>query len=327
MVRRRVWLLLQRHPPHRNRLGSRTVSLSRPEQRSVLDDSPTDSLSFRSLSACILSSSYVRLQVVLAKDPQPPTLRDLKQEISTLTSIPYDQIKLVFSGMVMKEDRAPLPRYGLRDGSRVMLIGTAGGASSGGPDRNPQADTIGSKTRPAGGADEVEQRAEASRQAQQQAARLKKQREEDQSESGLLKRIQEAVAGVESDLFPQIEHLEKSVAALTSQSVAASAAANTQAVPAAHTSSGAPSTEQPSQQQSDQPPLEQPLLTPPQIAFDQRKLSELLLRSLLTLDGIQVNSETTRTSRKAAVKRVQSLLDRVDSAWTRAKELGVRAGT
>lgn len=55
---------------------------------------------------------------------------------------------------------------------------------------------------------------------------------------------------------------------------------------------------------------------------DQHKvLSELLLRQLLALDGVGVNSDTTRQARKVAVKEVQGYLDRLDAAWNRFKGL------
>jgi len=48
------------------------------------------------------------------------------------------------------------------------------------------------------------------------------------------------------------------------------------------------------------------------------RLSELLLQSLLRLDAVNCSDdqwEDARKERKAAVKEVQGLLDRLDSAW------------
>ncbi|MCO5570191.1 hypothetical protein L7F22_023909 [Adiantum nelumboides] len=56
------------------------------------------------------------------------------------------------------------------------------------------------------------------------------------------------------------------------------------------------------------------------LALQHRKLSEFLLRALLTLDGIAVNTDETRKHRKAAVKEVQGHLDQVDEAWQHFKE-------
>ncbi len=52
------------------------------------------------------------------------------------------------------------------------------------------------------------------------------------------------------------------------------------------------------------------------------RLSELLLRQLLALDSVNVNSDTTRQARKIAVKEVQGHLDRLDAAWTKFKQAG-----
>ncbi|KDN53286.1 hypothetical protein K437DRAFT_265938 [Tilletiaria anomala UBC 951] len=226
-----------------------------------------------------------RLQVVLPRSASPK-LADLKTEISAITSIPYEQIKLVYCGMIMKDDRATLERFGLRDGSRVMLIGTKGGVPL-------QGDTPGQKQSSSHAG---------AREAQDQAARSRKQNEEDLSEGGLLKRIQDTVQGVRTDLLPEVEQFERSTLALGN----AASAPSEQAVHPP-TQNGTPAG----------------VLTPPQLAFEHRKLSELLLRSLLTLDGVQVNSDMTRAARKAAVKEVQALLDRVDANWTKAKTLGV----
>ncbi|CDW99497.1 hypothetical protein, partial [Sporisorium scitamineum] len=54
-----------------------------------------------------------------------------------------------------------------------------------------------------------------------------------------------------------------------------------------------------------------------QIADAHRRLSELLLRQLLALDSVNVNSDTTRQARKIAVKEVQSHLDRLDAAYSK----------
>lgn len=55
------------------------------------------------------------------------------------------------------------------------------------------------------------------------------------------------------------------------------------------------------------------------IPYAQRKLSELLLRELLRLDGIPTDKDDIRTARKATVKEIQAYLDRVDAAWDTAQ--------
>ncbi len=242
---------------------------------------------------------------MLPRAAQPPTLSDLKTEIAAITSIPYEQIKLVVGGLVMKEDKAQLARYGLKEGSRVMLIGTAGGI---------QGDTVGQK-----------EASTAAREAQANAARLRKQKEEDQSEGGLLRRIGEIVNNVKTDLLPEVEQLSRSVEALAPQESEAETpdatspadAEKAQADASQPAANGAPA-------DSSEQASSLALLKPEQISLAHRKLSELLLRCLLSLDGVQVNSDTTRSTRKAAVRDVQALLDRVDAEWSKAKSLGVR---
>ena len=235
---------------------------------------------------------YCRLRVVLPRHAQPPKLADLKTELASITSIPYDQLKLVFGGLVMKNDKALLSQYGIKEGSKIMLIGTAGGV---------QGDTVGQK-----------QSMASARGAHEQAARVRKQKEEDQSEEGLLRRIKETVGGVHNDLLPEIEQLERSVKALEGPQDASDDKGP--APPPKTDEAGDAASKQPLSQQLDAKGM----------VSSHRKLSEMLLRSLLSLDSVQVNSEATRSSRKAAVKDIQNLLDRVDSAWNRAKELGVK---
>ncbi|KAN0062477.1 hypothetical protein ACQY0O_005008 [Thecaphora frezii] len=231
-----------------------------------------------------------RMQIVLPKLTTPVTLGHLKQEISSITSIPYEQVKLIHSGLILKDDRSPLASYGIREGSRLILVGTAGGASS-------EGDKVGAKA-PAIGTMSIGE----------QKARAKKQREEDMSEQGLMGRIQEAVDEAKNNLFPTVELVERSVRALPDGAAAADdgqeKAAET-AAPAVAEEGG-------------------DLLTPEQIASAHRRTSEMLLRQLLVLDGVQVNSETTRAARKQGVREVQGQLDRLDAAWTEAKARGVR---
>ena len=56
------------------------------------------------------------------------------------------------------------------------------------------------------------------------------------------------------------------------------------------------------------------------IPITQRKLSEYLLRELMKLDGVPVDTDQVRTARKSTVKEIQSYLDRIDAAWKSAIE-------
>ncbi|ORX89178.1 hypothetical protein K493DRAFT_234379 [Basidiobolus meristosporus CBS 931.73] len=52
------------------------------------------------------------------------TLAQLKERCSELTGIPTASMKLLVTGVVMKDDTATLASYGLRMGSKIMLIGS-----------------------------------------------------------------------------------------------------------------------------------------------------------------------------------------------------------
>lgn len=62
------------------------------------------------------------------------------------------------------------------------------------------------------------------------------------------------------------------------------------------------------------------LIPTARIPVTQRKLSEYLLRELMKLDGVPVDTDEIRASRKSTVKEIQSYLERVDAAWKRAQE-------
>ncbi|EPQ31220.1 uncharacterized protein PFL1_01406 [Pseudozyma flocculosa PF-1] len=248
-----------------------------------------------------------RMQIVLPKLTTPVTLGHLKQEISSITSIPYEQVKLIHSGLILKDDRSALAAYGIREGSRLILVGTAGGARS-------EGDKVGAKAPALGPLSVGEQK-----------ARAKKQKEADTSEEGLMARIDEALAESRTNLFPEVELFERSVKALPASVEgadgspapipdAAAEAAAPGATPTSHGADAGATNEGGSAK----------LMTPAEIANSHRKTSEMLLRQLLALDGVQVNSDTTRAARKQGVRDVQSHLDRLDAAWSEAKAKGVR---
>ncbi|KAL6621727.1 hypothetical protein U3516DRAFT_810949 [Neocallimastix sp. 'constans'] len=53
------------------------------------------------------------------------TLYDLKEKCNELTQVPLNRMKLLFAGATMRDDNAPLSRYGIQDGSTILLLGSA----------------------------------------------------------------------------------------------------------------------------------------------------------------------------------------------------------
>lgn len=53
------------------------------------------------------------------------TLLDLKKKCNEKTGVPIDRMKLIFAGATMKDEKAPLTRYGIKDGSSITLMGRA----------------------------------------------------------------------------------------------------------------------------------------------------------------------------------------------------------
>jgi hypothetical protein len=226
---------------------------------------------------------WIRLTVQLPRSSHPPTLGELRQIISQQSSIPYEQIKLIYQGLVLKDDRSSLSSYGLRNGSRLMLVGTQGGAHG---------DMPGAKSSMYEGGEKKLSKGE-------ELARKKAEKEQDNSEEGLLSRIDETVSGVRKDLLPEIREFEKT------GKVRAEARASTDRGQQSAQEAAA------SQQQSK--------AAIDALGLRQRKLSEMLLRALLALDGINVSTEETRRRRKEAVKEVQGYLDLVDETWQAIK--------
>lgn len=149
--------------------------------------------------------------------------------------------------------------------------------------------------------------------AQQAAAARRKAAEADTSEEGISRRIGAAQRVAQIDLVPEVEQLERSITLVQTKGLdwlvarhdVAPTAINLTGPNAMETTKG--------------------VLNAHQIVLEHKKLSELLLRQLLSLDNIQVESQALRIKRKAAVKQVQLMLDRVDAAWTQAKSLGIKA--
>lgn len=227
----------------------------------------------------ILTFMYRLMIPVDEQLPNQATLRNLKESISHFTSIPYEQVKLIMGGLVLKDERAPLSAFGIRTGSRLQLIGTSGGVPIQGDRPGAKQSVFDEGSSGVGKMSKGEE-----------LARRKKEREEDVSEQGLLTRINETVTDVRKDLLPEVLEFEQS------PKEAHSPAMSTTSSPA----------ELASRQEA--------------LTKQHKKLSELLLRALLALDGVNVNSEETRKRRKEAVKEVQGYLDRVDATWSQLKE-------
>ncbi|KAK0557724.1 hypothetical protein OC846_000291 [Tilletia horrida] len=248
------------------------------------------------------------LHIDLPKAVQPPTLRNLKDQLANVTAVPVQQQKLIHQGLLLKDDRTPLGAYGIREGSKITLIGTAGGVNV---STGPGAGTDGAPPPPG-------------RLAAEEAERARRARDEDQSEDGLLRRIDQTLKGVTEDLLPEILQLEGEIA----RSRGAAASSDSKATPTP-TTSAAPPPPQPgsapsssAQAPTDSPQKQASSLDSKQLSALHRKLSELLLRALLALDTVPVNSDNIRTARKAAVRQIQAYLDRVDQAWELYKSAG-----
>ena len=194
------------------------------------------------------------------------TLADLKRVVAAATSVPYSDVVLVHSGLVLRDERAALVALGLREGSRITL------SLSGG--------TL--------------------------ASIAKKRILSDTSESGLLSRIHTTLSQAQADLFPAVSTFETSLASAWAPGEGAEGAVGAEGAEGAVGAEGAEGGA--SASPSD-----------PACDAEHRRLSELLLRALLDLDAVPVNSDSTRAKRKEAVKLVQSHLDRVDAAWEKAK--------
>ncbi|KAL1695469.1 hypothetical protein GGG16DRAFT_109136 [Schizophyllum commune] len=173
--------------------------------------------------------------------PDPSTrLGDIRQSIAEYTHLPPNAFKLVHSGVVMKDDNAPISAYHLKPNSTIAVIGTA--------DAPPSAPAQQAKPTPA----------------------------PPRSEQSTINLIQSEMQNVRSSLGRDLENLLGSL-------------------PQYHTAGD-------------------------NKAFMDRehlRLGELLLQSLLRLDGINAESEwqDARRERKESVREVQGLLDRLDGAW------------
>lgn len=227
-------------------------------------------------------TSNCSYQVSLPQIQGPLTLGHLRQELASVFSLPVQQVLVAFQGLFLKDDRVSLHDYGLRSGARITLLAR----------------------------DAYVQQAQAHSQAQAQAQSVPQGGDADgptaqdagagapgaTEMSSHLEQIAQVSQHCQRDLVPELELLEKTVNALPD------------APPGAL------------QSQAPQDAQDEAHIPPQRIPLTQRKLSELLLRELLKLDGIPTDSDEVRNTRKATVKEIQAYLDRVDAAWGQATQ-------
>lgn len=138
-------------------------------------------------------------------------------------------------------------------------------------------------------------------------AEERKRKEEDRSEEGVTRRIDEVLQGVTNEIEPQLKQFEARVSSATGTSSSnPQDPSATTPTPTTTASAAAPA------------PSEPDLQSGPTLKQRQRLLNELLSRALLSLDAIPAVSEDTRVKRREAVRNVQSLLDRLDRGWEQA---------
>lgn len=195
--------------------------------------------------------------------PSPATtpLSQLLGTLSHVTSVPTDQLKLIYKGAVLKDQSLTVASYGIEDGAQLGLVGKEG--------QPPQPTPA-----PA-----------------QQVVKKKNKQPETDTESVLTDWIRNLVNGV-------VQPLEASIATFVSQ-VSAKA-------------------------------TNRPAHIPPfdKLQKEHARLSELLLRGLLDLDGVEIPSgwADARKERKEGVRKLQGEINKVDDAWGDRKRLGhVRA--
>lgn len=257
--------------------------------------------SVRTDTCSTLRTPAHRLQVSLpptGSTSRLHTLASLKNQIAQITSVPPEEQKLVYHGLILKDGNASLRSYNIRSGSRVMLVGSVG---------DKPGDKVSSHfaNAAAGGGGAQQQQVPRQMTKGEILAEEKRKKEADRSEEGVTARIAEVLQNVEVELKPQLEQFQRDLA---SDGGAAAAAATP--TPTATTSAATP---QATQQPQPTPSSPQP---PSQT---HRVLNELFSRALLSLDAIPTVSDSTRQKRKEAVRAVQSYIDQLDSAWDKRK--------
>lgn len=213
--------------------------------------------------------------------PPPETkLGKLRTDLAEYTHLPLGSFKLIHAGAVMKDDSAPLTAYKIRENSTIALIG---GHSL------PSAPTPATPSRP--------------------QPKVK----EPATEQSTITAIRTELDRVRTTLVPDVDAL---VSALTSTVSSPPTSAPTPASGSAPTQSFSSTAQAPHLPPSHPTPT--PYSSKP-TASDHTRLSELLLQSLLRLDAMHLAGSDwpeARAERKAAVREVQGVLDRLDGAWS-----------
>ncbi|KAI8610801.1 hypothetical protein BC830DRAFT_711282 [Chytriomyces sp. MP71] len=76
----------------------------------------------------IVSWKGRKLEIAFRADER---LADLVERCSAATGVPCERIKLLASGVMMRDPSASLSHYGLKDGSKIMMMGDAGPTPTG----------------------------------------------------------------------------------------------------------------------------------------------------------------------------------------------------
>ncbi|KAG2150903.1 hypothetical protein DEU56DRAFT_778998 [Suillus clintonianus] len=216
--------------------------------------------------------------------PPPETkLGKLRTDLAEYTHLPLGSFKLIHAGAVMKDDSAPLTAYKIRENSTIALIG---GHSL------PSAPTPAPSSRP--------------------QPKVK----EPPTEQSTITAIRTELDRVRTSLVPDVDALVSALAPSTATTVPPPTSAPTPASGSAPTQSFS----SPAQVSSFPPP--HPTVasySSKPTSSDHTRLSELLLQSLLRLDAMHLAGSDwpeARAERKAAVREVQGVLDRLDGAWS-----------
>ncbi|PWN25837.1 hypothetical protein BDZ90DRAFT_262040 [Jaminaea rosea] len=239
--------------------------------------------------------------------PPRSTLGSLRSAITHHTSVPPEQQKLIYHGLILRGDEATLlANYGLASGSRLVLVGST---TTGDRVGNKAYAASSSKRKGADGGARAMTKGEA-------LAEEKKRKEEDRTEAGVTGRIKDVVDRTKKELEPQLRGFEEAVSGTNNVTPAAAATSE-----APQTTSTATPTPTPTSTASAPQPAATPSVAPStSLPHTHRYLNELLSRSLLDLDAIPAVSETTRALRKEAVRTVQGFIDRLDKAWEGVSE-------
>lgn len=215
--------------------------------------------------------------------PPPETkLGKLRTDLAEYTHLPLGSFKLIHAGAVMKDDSAPLTAYKIRENSTIALIGghSLPSASTPAPPARPQLKV-----------------------------------KEPPTEQSTITAISFELDRVRTTLVPDVDALVDALtpsAATTASSPTSAPTPTSGSTPTQSFSSTAQAPYFPSHPTSAS-------YTSKPTSSDHTRLSELLLQSLLRLDAMHLAGSDwpeARAERKAAVREVQGVLDRLDGAWS-----------